>query len=714
MSDALARLLETRLHAPFDVLGPHCQAGRGVLRALIPNAVSVRADPGPALRPVAPSLFEWSGAAEALPPRYELVWQDRQGTTHRERDPYAFPPPTDGCRLDDFHNGRHARLGDVLGSRQTTLCGHPGVLFAVWAPHAERVSVIGPFNGWDGRRHPMQVQGSSGVWWLFIPGLEAGQPYRYEIRNRHTGEVVTKSDPMARAYTDSPMLESLTTTESTFVWSDDAWMTARRTRDWPHEPLAIYEVHLGSWRNVGIGMPPLQELAVPLADHVSELGFTHVELLPVMEHPFGGSWGYQTLGYFATAHRYGSNDDLRCFIDTLHRRGIGVILDWTPAHFPRDAHGLAWYDGEPLYEYADPRLAVHPDWNTAIFDYGRGEVQSFLLSSAVYWLEEFHADGLRVDAVASMLHRDYSRPPGDFAPNCHGGRENLEAVEFLRRLNETARARVPGVLMIAEESTTWPMVTREPAVGGLGFSLKWNMGWMHDTLDYLHRDPVHRSFHHDELTFGVLYAHTEQFLLPLSHDEVVHGKSSLLHKMSGDDWQKFASLRLLYCYQYAFPGKKLLFMGAEFGVREEWSHDTALDWPLLKHAEHQSVSRLLTDLNRLYRNHPALHHDSEPNAFEWIDCHDHSHSVISFCRRGAGRSLVFVLNFTPVVRHGYRIGVPEPGCYAERLNSDSHLYGGSNQGNLGEVTSREGRWMGRPAYLELTLPPLAALVLERC
>lgn len=714
MSADLQRLIEARHHAPFEVLGPHSHADGMRLRVLLPKAVAARVEDGPVLTGNLPMIFEWHGPSADLPRPYRIIWRDAAGIEHREPDPYAHPCGLSAEYLNAFHEGRNDRLASLLGSHCMHDRGVEGVRFSVWAPHAERVSVIGEFNDWDGRRYPMQVLGSSGVWVLFVPGLTPGVPYRYEIRNRTSGRVLSQTDPMARSFRIQPRLESLITEDQPYAWRDSSWMRQRPRRDWDREPLAVYEVHLGSWRAAGSDTAPLRSLAQPLAAHLVALGFTHVELLPVMEHPFGGSWGYQTLGYFALAGHYGSADDLRYFVDVMHQHDLGVLLDWTPAHFPRDPHGLAWFDGEPLYEYADPRIAVHPDWDTAVFDYGRGEVRSFLVSSALHWIEQFHVDGLRVDAVASMLHRDYSRPAGSWLPNQYGGRENLEAVEFLRELNRAVERRAPDVLTIAEESTSWPMVTKAADLGGLGFSLKWNMGWMHDSLDYLRLDPVFRSYHHHKLTFSWAYAGSERFMLALSHDELVHGKSSLLHKMAGDDWQKFANLRLLYCWLYGFPGKKLMFMGSEIGVRAEWDHRVQLDWSLLEHAPHRGIGSLLSDLNRLYRHQHALRFDHDARGFLWIDCHDHANSVLAFLRTDGNEALIFVFNFTPVVRHAYRIGVPEPGVYQELLNTDSRYYGGSNVGNQGRVRAQPRPWMGQTASLELTLPPLGALVLECC
>jgi 1,4-alpha-glucan branching enzyme len=589
-----------------------------------------------------------------------------------------------------------------------------GVLFAVWAPNAERVSVVGDFNGWDGRAHPMRVRGGSGVWELFVPDIGTGDYYKFEIRDR-SGNIHVKIDPYANAFQQRPETAGRICAKSSFQWGDQTWLAARAEADWQRAPMSVYEVHLGSWRRDADGeFLGYRELAEQLARYVLEMGFTHIELLPVTEHPLDDSWGYQATGYFAPTSRFGTPDDFRWFVDHMHRMGIGVILDWVPAHFPRDTFALARYDGSALYEHADPRLGEHRDWGTLIFNYGRNEVQNFLLSSALYWLDEMHLDGLRVDAVASMLYLDYSRNEGEWIPNKHGGNENLEAVDFLRRLNTVTHEQHPGSLMIAEESTAWQAVSRPTYVGGLGFSMKWNMGWMHDTLSYMSKDPVYRHYHHDLLTFGLVYAFSENFVLPFSHDEVVHGKLSILDRMPGDDWQKFASLRLLYSFMFTYPGKKLLFMGCELGQGREWDFAGELDWYLSDRPQHQGVQRIVADLNRLYRSQPALHElDFKGEGFEWIDCHDSSQSVLSYLRKDrSGRKVVTaVFNFTPVPRSDYRIGVPLPGFYREAINSDAAVYGGSNLGNQGGVESEPVTWMGRPHSILITVPPLGAVVL---
>jgi 1,4-alpha-glucan branching enzyme len=591
-----------------------------------------------------------------------------------------------------------------------------GVRFRVWAPNADQVAVIGDFNRWDGRVNRMQCLGDSGVWEGFVSGLAAGCLYKFELRHRASGTLLVKSDPYARATESRPATASRAVAPSAHAWKDAAWMAARDQCDWLHAPMNVYEIHAGSWmRHPGGRFYSYRDLAERLVPYVTEMGYTHIEFMPLMEHPLDESWGYQCTGYFAPSARFGTADDLRLLIDTCHRAGIGVLLDWVPGHFPQDAWALAHFDGTALYEHEDPRLKMHPDWGTHVFNFGRHEVKSFLLSSAHWWLEEFHVDGLRVDAVASMLYLDYSRKPGQWLPNRHGGRENLEAIEFLRALNEMVHREFPGALTIAEESTAWPMVSRPTYLGGLGFSMKWNMGWMNDTLDYFAHDPVYRRHHHDRLTFGQLYAYSENFVLPFSHDEVVHGKGSLLGKMPGDDWQRFANLRLLFTLQMTAPGKKLSFMGNEIAQSHEWRDGEELPWHLLQWAPHAGVQALVRDLNRLYRDVPALYDlDFDSGGFSWVDCHDAEQSVVSWLRWARdGSCVVVALNFTPVPRHGYRIGVPEAGVYGEIFNSDSRHYGGSDLGNGAGLLATEPAWMGRPASLELTLPPLAGVVLVR-
>jgi 1,4-alpha-glucan branching enzyme len=659
-------------------------------------------------------LFEWRGARAGLPAHYRLRRTDSHGNVTVLHDPYSFPPQLQSADLTAFNEGHHNAAFRFLGAHGVEVSGVPGVRFAVWAPEAERVSVVGDFNAWDGRRHPLRVRGSSGVWELFVPGLGLGL-YKYEIRNRHSGALGLKVDPFARAFELRPATASRIDLPSTFRWADADWLAARRKANWLEAPMSIYEMHAGSWRRDAQGQPlNYRALADELIPHLLARGFTHVEFTPLTEYPLDESWGYQPVGYFAPTARYGTPDDFRFLVNRCHQAGIGVLLDWVPGHFPRDDHGLARFDGSALFEYGDARKGSHPDWGTLIFNYGRAEVQSFLLSSARFWLEEFHIDGLRVDAVASMLYLDYSRRDGEWAPNEHGGRENLEAIAFLRQLNAMTHRDFPGTVTIAEESTAWPGVSRPVDVGGLGFSMKWNMGWMHDTLAYFKHDPVHRRFHHDRLTFGPLYAFSENFVLPFSHDEVVHGKGSLLGRMPGDEWQRFANLRLLFLLQWTYPGKKLLFMGQELGQGTEWNHREGLPWHVLDYPHHAGVQRLLDDLNRLYRSVPALHRlDFDGRGFRWLRHDDAAASVLSWLRTAgtADPPAVLVLNFTPVPRHGYRIGVPEPGAWREALNSDSRFYGGSDLGNGGVRTAESVPWMDQPWSLELTLPPLAGIVL---
>jgi 1,4-alpha-glucan branching enzyme len=615
-----------------------------------------------------------------------------------------------------FNEGTHCRVYRKLGAHVATVDGREGVAFGVWAPNAEGVFVIGDFNGWDKSSHPLRSVGASGIWQGFVPGLGQGAVYKYHVRSRLDAYSVDKADPFAFRQETPPRTGSVVW-DLAHSWGDGQWMQKRRDAASRTQPMSIYEVHLGSWRRVpedGNRSLGYREIALPLADYVQEMGFTHVELLPIMEHPFYGSWGYQTTGYFAPTSRYGSPQDLMFLVDTLHQRGIGVLLDWVPSHFPTDEHGLAYFDGTHLYEHADRRKGHHPDWDSFIFNYGRHEVRSFLLSNALFWLDAYHADGLRVDAVASMLYLDYSRKEGEWIPNSFGGRENLEAIDFLRHFNETVYREYPDVHTIAEESTAWPMVSRPLYVGGLGFGLKWDMGWMHDTLEYMRHDPIHRRFHHNQLTFRQMYAYSESFVLPLSHDEVVHGKGSLLDKMPGEDRQRFANLRLLLAYMYAQPGKKLLFMGGEFGQGREWGHDTSLDWHLLGVDQHAGVRDFVRDLNRFYRNTKAMHLlDLEPGGFEWIDCNDAENSVLSLLRkdRDGGELVLAVFNFTPIARPNYRLGVPRPGFWTERLNSDAATYGGAGWGNMGGVEAAPVPSHGRPCSLTLTLPGLGAVFL---
>jgi len=611
-----------------------------------------------------------------------------------------------------FNEGSHFRLYEKLGAKVVSLDGTTGTYFAVWAPNAERVSVIGNFNGWNQASHPLHAKGQTGIWEAFVPGIGKGTLYKFHIESRFNGYRADKADPFA-LFNEIPPKSASIVWDLDYPWNDRQWLASRHQRNRLDKPMAIYEMHLGSWRRVaaeGNRSLSYRELAPLLADYIEGLGYTHVELLPVMDHPFFGSWGYQITGYFAPSGNFGTPQDLMFLIDTLHQRGIGVILDWVPSHFPSDEHGLGYFDGTHLYEHADPRQGYHPDWHSYIFNYGRHEVQSFLIGNALFWLDKYHIDCLRVDAVASMLYLDYARKPGEWIPNQYGGRENIAAIEFLRRLNHVIYENYPDTQTIAEESTDWPMVSRPTHLGGLGFGLKWDMGWMHDTLEYFRKDPVHRRYHQNNLTFRMIYAFHENFVMPLSHDESVYGKGSLLEKMAGDDWQKFANLRALYGYMYAQPGKKLLFMGGEFAQRREWAHDCGLDWELLDYPAHAGVQHWVRDLNQLYRKEPALHElDCEPAGFEWIDCDDAESSIVSLLRKGnSTANLVLVLcNFTPVPRYGYRLGVPRGGFWREALNSDAAEYGGSGVGNLGGLDAEAVAHHGRPFSLLLTVPPLS-------
>jgi 1,4-alpha-glucan branching enzyme len=696
---------------PHHLLGAHPSNGGVVVRAFRPGAEHVRVIPE-GEKPVEAEQKHPSGLFEALlertslPLRYRLEVDYPDGATVELDDPYGFMPTLGELDLHLAAQGRHEHLYEKLGAHVLEVDGVVGTAFAVWAPSARSVSVVGDFNDWDGRVHPMRSLGAAGIWELFIPGVEDGARYKYELRTPD-GHVQLRADPLAQATEVPPQTDSVVYQQK-HEWQDEGWIEERRGQQQHARPISIYEVHLGSWRQ-GLSYA---ELAEQLGAYCRDLGFTHVELMPVMEHPFAGSWGYQVTGFFAPTSRFGSPDDFRAFVDSLHRQGIGVLLDWVPAHFPRDDWALARFDGTELYEHSDPRRGEHPDWGTLVFNTGRNEVRNFLLSSGLYWLRECHADGLRVDAVASMLYLDYSRPEGGWIPNVHGGREDLESIGFLRELNEVVHARVPGVISAAEESTAWPGVSRPTYLGGLGFGFKWNMGWMHDTLGYFQQDPIYRQYHHHELTFSMIYAFTENFILPLSHDEVVHGKGSLLRKMPGDRWQQLANLRALYGYMWAHPGKKLLFMGGELAQEGEWNHNVSLDWHLLDRPEHAGIQRLIRDLNAVYRNEPALYEvDFEPAGFRWLDANDVQRNVVALLRVAADgeRALACVCNFSPVPREQYRIGLPQGGHWREALNTDSELYGGSNVGNLGGVEAESSPWQGQPYSAELTLPPLGVV-----
>ena len=716
ISADIQRLIDARHHDPLSLLGKHNFTDSDLIRAYIPGAAWVRiAENGaPMHRMGNTDLFAWHGPANQVPDRYRLIWLDSHGAEHIAYDPYCFPPQITDFDLHLFAEGKHWHIYRILGAHRARIDDVQGVRFAVWAPSAERVSVVGDFNNWDGRCHAMQVRGGSGVWEIFMPGLSVGQPYKYEIRTRDHGNILLKTDPYGQQFEHRPATASRVPAQQPYSWEDAAWMQQRHDSDWLKDPVSIYEVHLGSWKRDEHGnFLNYRQLATEMVEHVIQAGFTHIELLPITEHPLDASWGYQTTGYFAPTSRFGEPDDFRFFVDHCHQHNIGVLLDWVPAHFPRDSHGLASFDGTALYEHSDPRRGEHSDWGTLIYNYGRNEVKNFLLSSAVYWLEEFHLDGLRVDAVASMLYHDYSRDAGEWLPNIYGGRENLEAVDFLRELNTITHAEFPGTMVMAEESTAWPGVSRPVDTGGLGFSMKWNMGWMHDTLRYISHDAIHRQYHHNDLTFGLLYAFTENFVLPFSHDEVVHGKQSMLYKQPGDDWQRFANLRLLYTYMFTFPGKKLLFMGNEIAQGREWNFDASIEWYLLEYASHSGMLALVSDLNQLYRNNSALHrYDFTAEGFEWIDSNASDQSVLSYLRRDGDSFVVVVLNFTPVPRHDYRVGVPVAGNYRVLLNSDSSYYTGTDVGNSGQIATEPVSFNGRPHSLSLMLPPLAGIVLK--
>ena len=697
-------------HDPHAVLGAHLANATVTIRALRPLAESVAivlADGSRVpMSHVHEGVFSATLAGTSVPDyKIAVTYQGMPETI--SDDPYRHLPTLGEVDLHLIGEGRHEALWTVLGAQVRPEAG--GTSFAVWAPNARGVRVIGDFNHWDGRAHPMRSLGSSGVWELLIPGVGAGHTYKYDICGPD-GSWHRKADPLAE-FAERPPATASVVTESRHKWGDKEWLTRRADRDLLANPMSVYEVHLGSWR------PGLSytELASQLTSYVVEMGFTHVEFLPVAEHPYGGSWGYQVTSYYAPSARFGTPDEFRHLIDSLHQAGIGVILDWVPAHFPRDSWALARFDGTPLYEHADPQRGEHPDWGTLIFDYGRPEVRNFLVANAIYWLEEFHADGLRVDAVASMLYLDYSRKDGQWTPNSLGGRENLDAVSFLREATATCYKRVPGITMIAEESTAWPGVSRPVHLGGLGFGLKWNMGWMHDTLTYFGRDPVHRGYHHDEITFSMIYAYSENYVLPLSHDEVVHGKGSLLRKMSGDEWRQFAGLRSLLAYMWAHPGKQLLFMGGEFGQPTEWSEQEGLQWQVLSDSKHGGVQQLVKDLNRVYLDRPALwQQDSSPDGFEWIDANDRSGNVLSFLRYARdGSVLACIANFAAVPHYDYRLGLPSAGGWTEVLNSDAEVYGGSGVGNLGTVHAVDEPRHGRPASAALTIPPLGVLWLTQ-
>ncbi len=716
---------------PFTVLGRHDLTLNGkparVVRAFLPEARRawvIDTSKGGSRRRFEMQRVHPDGFFEGLLPdhsaatAYRLAVENHETHTWDFDDPYRFGPVLSDFDLHLLAEGTHLRNYEKLGAHLITHEGVEGVCFAVWAPNAQRVSVVGNFNHWDGRRHPMRNRGPSGIWELFVPGLVQGELYKFEVKSRYMGYQATKTDPYAFFCEMRPKTSSIVWDVTGFEWTDQEWMESRVGRQGLDQPVSVYEVHLGSWRrnpHENNNWLTYRELADQLVEYLDGLGFTHVELMPVTEHPFDGSWGYQATGYFAPTSRFGTPDDFMYFVNKLHRHGYGVILDWVPAHFPRDEHGLGFFDGTHLYEHDDPRLGEHRDWGTKIFNYGRAEVRNFLLGNALFWLERYHIDGLRVDAVASMIYLDYSREAGEWVPNKYGGNENLEAIDFLKRFNEILHAQHPGVLTCAEESTSFTGVSRPTYVGGLGFSLKWNMGWMNDTLRYMSKDPVYRKYEHGWLTFSLIYAFTENFILPMSHDEVVHGKGALLDKMPGDVWQKTANLRLLYGYMWAHPGKKLLFQGCEIAQWREWRHDESVDWHLLDWPMHRGVQRLIADLNQLYKAQPALHQiDFEWTGFEWLELHDWENSVLAFVRRARDPNddVVIVCNFTPVVRENYRVGVPRGGFYREMLNTDAEIYGGSNAGNAGGAWAHAEGHAGRPFHLNLRLPPLGVLFLK--
>jgi 1,4-alpha-glucan branching enzyme len=727
--DTVGRLLAGQADNPFDLLGPHRVEDRGrpamAVRAFLPQSTrawvidQAQGDVPRPMRRIHPAgLFEaiCPMAEPDGPHQYLLQVADEQGRTTTMHDPYSFPSFLTDYDLYLLGEGRHWDSYRKLGAHLRTVRDVEGVNFAVWAPNATGVSVVGDFNGWDPLRHPMRKRVPSGIWELFVPGLKEGTLYKYIIRNG--GMTFEKTDPFGFAAEVPPRTASKVANLDSYAWHDATWMSERPRRQALDAPMSFYEVHLGSWRRPGDDpnrWMTYREMAHELVDYCKEMGFTHLELLPVSEHPFSGSWGYQTIGHYAATSRYGSPQEFMYFVDHCHQNGIGVVLDWVPAHFPRDAHGLAYFDGTHLYEHADPRQGAHPDWGTLIFNYGRNEVRNFLLTNALFWLDKYHIDGLRVDAVASMLYLDYSRKDGEWIPNMYGGRENLEAITFLKEFNEQVHLQHPGALTIAEESTAWGGVSRPTYLGGLGFSLKWNMGWMNDTIRYMRHEPIHRKYHHDELTFSLIYAFTENFVQPLSHDEVVHGKGSLLDQMPGDLWQKFANLRVLYSYMWTHPGKKLLFMGCEWGQWTEWNYDTSLQWDLLQWDTHRGLQKMVGDLNHLMLREPSLYEvDFEHTGFDWIDCHNYNDSILVFVRRAKDPNdfVVVCINFTPVPRAAYHIGVPELCWYEEVFNSDSAYYGGSNVGNFPGIMAEESPSHGRPASLQVVLPPMATIVLK--
>ena len=716
--DDVRRLLTASHDDPFAVLGPHRHGRSRWVTAIDPGAHALAAVVDGRKHDL-PRLIDalFCGKVPGTKP-YHLRGTGADGQSWDYEDAYRFGPVLSADDEYLIAEGTHERLWEALGAHVMEIDGIRGTHFAVWAPAARRVSVVGDFNAWDGRRHPMRRRGTSGIWEIFVPGAGDGAAYKYEIMGNDGVVQPLKADPVAFRAQHPPETASVVADISGYGWRDAGWMSARDARNRRDQPISVYEVHLGSWRRRHQeGGRPLsyRELAEELVEYACDMGFTHLEFLPVSEFPFDGSWGYQPIGLYAPTIRFGPPHEFRDLVDAAHRAGLGVILDWVPGHFPTDEHGLGRFDGTALYEYPDPREGFHNDWNTLIYNYGRTEVQNFLVANALYWLEEYHIDGLRVDAVASMLYRDYSRADGEWVPNRDGGRENYEAIAFLQRMNRLAYGKNPGIMTVAEESTSFPGVSSPVDAGGLGFGYKWNMGWMNDTLDYIEREPVYRKYHHHQMTFGIDYAFSENFILPISHDEVVHGKGSMLAKMPGDEWQKFANLRAYYGFMWGHPGKKLLFMGCEFAQPEEWNHDDDINWDAAQRPPHRGVQTLIRDLNRLYRDTPALHaRDCEPSGFGWIEGGDAEHSMLSFARFGAEGDppCVVVCNFTPVERHGYRVGLPKGGYWREVLNTDSDAYGGANRGNLGGVDAEEHPYQGQPCSAEMTVPPLTTLIFE--
>jgi 1,4-alpha-glucan branching enzyme len=722
LQESIRRIVAGKCGDPFSILGMHLRNEKhekGVeVRAFLPGAEAAWiVDDETGIEYSMEKIHKQgfyilrSDRERVFP--YHIKMRSPEGGTSSVKDPYAFGRILTDYDLHLMGEGSHYNKYEKLGAHVIEIDGVRGVHFAVWAPNASSVSVVGDFNRWDNRRHQMRSLGLSGIWEIFVPGLGNGEVYKFYIKSRYNGYEAEKSDPYGFAFEYRPKSASIVCDIDNYSWGDEEWMKRRIQTNWLESPVSIYEVHLGSWMHIpeeDNRFLTYTELADTLVEYVKQMGYTHIELMPVAEHPLDASWGYQTIGYFAATSRFGSPEDFMYFVDVCHRNNIGIILDWSPAHFPKDGHGLGFFDGTALYEHQDPRKGEHKDWGTLIFNYGRNEVRNFLISNALFWLEKYHIDGLRVDAVASMLYLDYSRNEGEWVPNMFGGRENLEAIDFIKKFNEITHQYFPGILTIAEESTAWPGVTRPVYLGGLGFDMKWNMGWMHDMLEYMSKDPVHRKFHQNNLTFALLYAFTENFVLVLSHDEVVHGKRSMLNKMPGDMWQKFANLRLFYGYMYAEPGKKLLFMGGEIAQWDEWNFEQSIDWHLTRHREHNRLQKYVLDLNRLYASEPALHEvDFDYHGFDWIDFRDSEDSIISFIRfaRNKDDYLVVVCNFTPVPRFAYRVGVPERCYFREILNSDSRDYWGSNLGNSGGVQGEDTPWHGKPCSINIIIPPLA-------